>query len=360
MKIRIFSFLIATIASFTFVFISVAYGLVNVNPSSLRVVKSQTCIVKVTYSFTQIPYDGAWISNLGIFKIMSAAGEEIIGINSSSLSVEIANASGRVSEILMIPLSVIQKALDKGKNNFWYEREFSFSGNFEKATLNVFITTSAKATFSISKVILYFKNGKTNITVKMHSKDLKAYARINFTGSGLLKGYWEVDGRVFYPVSCYVSTQTTLLETPDTPSLPTFNAGTHVLRFVITHPQVYIELPALVYFVLAEGEKPAFITFSLFSPKDEETIHLPFIFTWEESLISNIYLIQFYEKETNKHIFSAYCRKPRYKLDERLLNLIFFPDRQYLWEVKSFTDTGVIIGQSEQRKFKIKPSIEGK
>ena len=285
---------------------------------------------------------------------MSAAGEETIGTNPCLLSVRIVSGSGKVSEILTIPLGVIQKALKKGENNLWYERKFHLSGYSEKAILNISITTQAQATFSINKVALFFENGRTNVTVKRYSKNLKAYARVSFTGSGLLQGHWEVNGRTFYPLSQYISGQTILLETPDIPSLPTFDPGSHVLRFVITRPEVNIELPALVYFVLLEKEKPTFIMFSLFSPQDKEVIKLPFTFVWEMSLKPSVYLIQFYEKGKKKCIFSAYSKKSQYKLDKRVLNLIFFPNKKYLWKVKSFTRKGIIIGKSKQREFEIK------
>ncbi len=293
MKIKTLS-LIVILVSFTLSL--VAYGSVSTSPSSFKVVKTQSSLVNITYSFSQTAPDGVWTSNSGSFKVMGAAGGEIIGTNPSLLSVNIANGSGKVSEVLTIPLGVIQKVLDRGENAFWYEREFNFSVFSEKAILNIFITTQAEASFSINRVELFFENGLTNAVVKRYTKSLKAYVRVNFTGSGILRGHWEVNDGVLYPVAQYISGQVVLFETPDVPFLPTFDVGSHILRFVITNPEVNVEIPALVYFIIPEEEKPIFTVFFLFSPQNQELIRLPFTFTWEATARVDLYLIEFYEK----------------------------------------------------------------
>ena len=102
----------------------------------------------------------------------------------------------------------------------------------------------------ITRVELYFENHRAEITTERNFPRLKAYALVRSTGSGLLQGYWKVDNQILSQVSQQVTAgQTVILETPEVPPLPTFNPGTHQVRFEITSPSTTIPLPRALYFV---------------------------------------------------------------------------------------------------------------
>lgn len=106
---------------------------------------------------------------------------------------------------------------------------------------------------NIKQLQIYFENKKQEITVKRKEPDLKAFAEINFEGSGFLQGYWEVDGRVLSFVNKFVSLEgKIIITTPDLPALPTLEPGTHKLRFVIKSPLQEAKPPEIKYFVTAE------------------------------------------------------------------------------------------------------------
>src|SRR5574337_40620 len=115
----------------------------------------------------------------------------------------------------------------------------------------------ASAGFTVTRVRLYFENKRPEITVKRNEPSPPAYAEVEFTGSGLLEGFWEADGRLLSNVSQHVlSGKNAVFETPDTPGLPTFDPGTHRVRFVITRPGGVKSFEAL--YCEKAGGKPVF------------------------------------------------------------------------------------------------------
>lgn len=116
----------------------------------------------------------------------------------------------------------------------------------------------ASAGLTVTKLRLYFENKRPETTVKRNEPSPPAYAEVEFSGSGLLEGFWEVDGRLLAKVSLHaVSGKSIVIKTPETPGLPTFDPGTHRVRFVITTPGGAQSVET-VYFVTAEE----FSTFS--------------------------------------------------------------------------------------------------
>jgi hypothetical protein len=113
--------------------------------------------------------------------------------------------------------------------------------------------------FRIKRLKLYFENKKEEITVKRNEKDLKAFAEIQFEGSGLIQGNWEVDGKILFYVNKFVSMGgNIIISTPDLPVLPTLEAGIHKVRFVIKNQDILI--PEIRYFVSAEEFKKLTLT----------------------------------------------------------------------------------------------------
>lgn len=106
----------------------------------------------------------------------------------------------------------------------------------------------------IARIRLYFENGRPKITVKERQPGLFARAEIRFRGSGILAGYWEVDGRIIARFAQHVSSPgnaTKIYQRTPRP-LPTYAAGSHRVRMVITRPGQAIPFPVAVYFVTAE------------------------------------------------------------------------------------------------------------
>jgi len=212
--------------------------------------------------------------------------------------------------------------------------------------------------FSIDRIELKFRNNRSEITVKKHEPDLGLNAKINFSGSGLLKGYWEVDGFKRQSVFKHLSIgPSVIFPYPKIPSLPTYTPGNHRVRFVITQPALNITFPKALYFV----ENRKFIkeeSIALIYPQKDKNISFePFLFKWQPVKNAQLYLISLFAqnrkdiKNTKEHIYSAYTKNSQYELVPRVLKSHFSPEQDYLWQVQGFNDQNEIVAQSKQQRF---------
>ena len=177
--------------------------------------------------------------------------------------------------------------------------------------MNFTITTEAGAEFDIKRIEVYFENRRAEITIERNYPNLKAYADIRFVGSGLLQGFWEVDGRVLSTVNQHLTFAGSItLKTPEIPSLPTFDTGSHIVRFVITNPVTEIPLPSIIYFVTSAEFKGKQFSIKLISPEDEAALkYSPVKFDWEKLNTTTLFLIQYFDNPMlEAYIFRIYKR----------------------------------------------------
>jgi hypothetical protein len=209
----------------------------------------------------------------------------------------------------------------------------------------------------ITRVELYFENHRAEITTELNFPKLKAYALVRSTGSGLLQGYWKVDTQILSQISRHVTAgETIILETPEVPPLPTFNPGTHLLRFEIISPSSTIPLPTALYFVPPSEHPVSSVKIVQQAPASNSiNEYKPLNFTWKAQKDTTIYLIEFYNREKGATpIFSAYTRKPAYTLDDLCLSKICEIGKPYYWKVKGFDNRKAIIGESDLWRFSFK------
>lgn len=347
---RYFSAIVFSVFA-SLLFSSFSHAAVSVTPSSVNAVRGQSNTVVLTYQFSgYIIGSGTLTSNQGIF----FTPDIIIGYNNLPLTVTINNARGTVTETVVIPVGVMERALERGTAQFSYRRVFTGFIGTDTATVNVTVTGEAGGTFGIRRIALYFENGRSEITVPKNMTGLKAYADIRYNGAGLFKGYWEVDGRLLSYVSKPLSGgQKITLETPDIPSLPTFEAGTHSLRFVVTEPSAGQALapPALIYFVTTEeaGANPREVVLKS-PPENQEVPYAPVKCEWQ-SLRAPLYLVEFFEKQGAKPVFSAYTKKNFYLLPQLVLKKNFEPGKTYFWKVTGLDRERRKVGESRTGSF---------
>lgn len=329
---------------------------ISVTPSSLNIPRGTSSTQILTYEFifnsTEINYCGQeWKSNLGKFMM----GSEILEKINVPLRVKIKPGRVTISENLLIPVRVLERVLAKNQTEFIYIREFSSNYCKETVITQIKITGEAEADFRIQRMELFFNNRQAKIIVPRNFKDLKAYAEIRFTGSGLFRGYWEVDGRILSYVQYYLVGPTIqVFVSPEIPSLPTFSTGVHIVRFVVENPKPGFELPSILYFVLPE-ETPKTLSIKLLSPSDNSSyFEIPQTFTWEPLSNSFIYLIQFYENPEGSPIFSAYTRNASYNIPEEIAYKYFKPGNRYFWRVDGFDKEGRLLGESAVWSFNLK------
>ena len=345
-----------------YIYLSTVEAAVTINPSSITIPRGLQTTKSISYRITD--NSGNLCTQANSSQGVFISGQNILGTVNTPIFVNLTGGpppSGTATEIVIIPVSVIKKAEQLGVNRFQYRRQFNYIGCQQSvspdiSSIQITVTSEAAAEFNITRLQLYFENHRAEITVKRNQPTLKAFADIRFTGSGLFRGYWEVDGNRFSAdvVQHLVYGRSVTIESPDIPALPTFVTGTHILKFVITSPSLDLPLPEAIYFVTAEEFREIF-SITLISPKNKsEMDYSPPPFKWEGGDQTVTYLIEFLEEGGEKPIFSAYSKRFDYSLPMPVLNNIFSPGKSYLWRVKGFDTENNVVGESPLFRFNFK------
>ena len=316
----------------------------TVSPSSSRITRNLAWTQNIFYRFSS---DSTATITLNSSGGSFRANNTMIGEINTPLTATITNGAGNVSEVLNVPVAISQRAEQAGTSRIIYTRTFTNGTLSVDAQTEIIVTSGAASDFKITRLQLYFENQRAEITVKRNQPLLKAFADIRLSGSGLLTGYWEVDGRVLQYVNRHlVYGNSITLVSPNVPSLPTFSPGTHIVRFVITQPSEDIPVPEAIYFVTAE-ESEEVRMIGLTMPEDNtEITYSPITFDWQNVKWATTYLIVFSGQNDEKPIFSAYTKDPSYRIPPFILNSLFMPEGAYHWRVKGYDAAGDIIGES--------------
>jgi hypothetical protein len=162
------------------------------------------------------------------------------------------------NESITVPADVVQRAQKLGVANLLFIRTFSdVVGLTATNSVNLPITGSAAAGFSVAREALQFDNG-TPVSVLPRGEALHALAEIDYTGSGLFQAIWEIAGPtstagepIFRPlaqVNQYLPA-TGEKKVLKSPALPTEASGLYLVRLRVTDPALTFEPPVIRYFV---------------------------------------------------------------------------------------------------------------
>lgn len=135
-------------------------------------------------------------------------------------------------------------------------------------------------------------NGKYYKVVPRNSKNIRAQLKIKMKGTGIVSGYWIVDGQPYqlFNETVYQGQLKTIF-TPDFPGLPVITPSLHTITVKLTRPDSgTVVFPTLRYFVL-----PYENIIQILTPKDGSIIKEDTIakFSWEEALGGSYYQIMF-------------------------------------------------------------------
>lgn len=331
---------------------------VNVVPPQTAVTPGRTNTITIQYRFSGLqnpdtsPYSGPADSTTGTFMGLTRTGPVLLGSVSTVVIATIVNGAGAVSETVTVPASLIDTAAQSGIIQIRYER--TFAGPTPPPTSQAIIaiaSSEAVGPLRINRIELHFENRRGETTVARNHRGLKAFADIRYGGTGVLTGFWEVDGRRILDVNRQLTFGTNVtLSTPDVPDLPTFDTGTHLVRLVLTNPPPAGALPQLLYYVTAA--------------KDLRTIRIAVrdgtagsgapagrSFSWEKPAGMTLFFIEFSEEPGGKPVFSAFTREASYKLPEKGLEGIFTPGKRYYWRVKGYDESDDHVGESGSAPF---------
>jgi PKD repeat protein len=209
---------------------------------------------------------------------------------------------------------------------------------------------------TLHKAELRFDNGRAYRIVPRNSQHLQAELQMKMEGTGLITGFWVLDGQIFKPFSQMARQgDIALIKTGLTPPLPTIDPGLHKLTVQLTRPQT-LDLPEIAYFV-----EPMSAQMDKLEPVDgyitqEDSIPQ---FIWEPVRGAAYYEISFADTLYNflyhpDHIQWQPVRTGNSLTPNPLFWLTLTRNRTLFWQVRAKDSAGQLISQSEPRAIEIK------
>jgi hypothetical protein len=333
-----------------------ARAAVSVVPSQVVASSGQTKTITIQYRFSglvdgaSLPYGGIEESFTGTFLGPTRSALQIV---STLVTTNVVNGSGVITESLTIPASLIDNAIRSGYQQILYERAWVGAANSPTSQVSILVASSeAVGPLRIRRIELYFGNRRGETTVNRNQRGLKAFGDIRYAGTGVLTGYWEVDGRRILDVNRQLTFGTNVtLSTPEVPDLPTFDTGAHIVRLVLTNPPPAGPLPQLLYYVTAAKELRT-IRIPVTEGTEGSGKSAMHSFSWEKPEGMDLFFLEFSEEQDGKPIFSAFTREASYKLPGNGLAGLFTPGKTYFWRVKGYDASDDQVGASESASFR--------
>lgn len=211
----------------------------------------------------------------------------------------------------------------------------------------VFLTLRV-SDFEIKRLETLFDTGKPQVTIQRNQPPPGLSTTITYSGSGFIKGYWEVDGdrqhHFFKQLS--IGPQA-VIEYPKVPGLSTFKPGSHVVRFVITEPALDIAFPKVVYYVTEQSYLKAADIQILTPGPDTALPFKPITLSWQKVPNTEVYMVHIFSEQKDQPLFSAYSKRSSYYLRPEILERYMKPDHQYYFQVQGFHEDTRLTGQSD-------------
>lgn len=307
-----------------------------------------------------------------------ASGRSVLGSVTKALSKSlpigppITNVS--FTESVQIPREVLYRAYKQGISTLYYRRSFTdcpgdFCSTLAPPLAAAFnVAGSGAGAFGLSRMELRFESGGIGEVIRQNDP-LRAEVLIEVTGSGTLKGIWEVAtpgstaGTPFFRslklVTRQVGTGTTfrLLS----PVLPASQAGYHLVRFRLLEPELSQEVPVLQYVVVPDGPKrlPALETTA---PAPGALVDAETLFRWRAVDGANGYqLALFAERPISPRAritpvtgLLVKGEHTQARLTASLLKNLE-PGRTYWWHVLALDESGNPLAVSDWRPVQVSP-----
>lgn len=377
-------------------------GIVSVDTTRARIPVSSTAPSTVTVTWQVVRFGGTGPSNPGT--VSSPSG--VLLVNGSVVATvnrplsrfapgpSATNESLIFTETLTVPQAAAFRAIKAGVP-IVYQRTFTDSFGASPpfpASLsgNTLLTPSGpgSAPFSVSRLELRFDDD-SQFKVLPKNRRLRAIARLNTTGSGLIRGQWEVATAattagtpVFRPLA--------LVRQPvaggrrvaiTSPPLPTRFEGNNLVRLRLSDPETFFDEPQLQYYVTPESPlpdrrdpQPMLVT----APATGTPLTLTTRFAWQAVPGAKLYKLEVFgapagpeENVATDEVVTDVPLDPAPDTESlqglRALTGVVVPaavteirlqdyslahlpgDRRYQWSVKALDAEGAVIGRSPAR-----------
>ncbi len=275
----------------------------SVTPSSISASLQSTLPTVLTWSVKlgSIAFTGAAPSTLSSPQAtVSIPGGGVLQTVPTLLTVHLgAGAQGAVNETFTLSPATVAQALRQHAGTLLLSRTFGVPPFGATATAIISLSGSGGGPLTLSRVSLHFED-RSLVRVLRAGDSTVAIAEINYTGSGVLNGLWEVatppstQGQpVFVPLaSASANLAAGGLTEVTSPPLPTPATGNYYVRFRVRTPEVPFEGLVLRYAV--EDADPAALPIEVLNPVEHATLHADTRFEWRPTPGAVAYRLEFY------------------------------------------------------------------
>jgi hypothetical protein len=321
---------------------------------------------KVPLLYTGIDFDIVNYTSTSPRGRFETSDGRVLGTVNKTVSIPVVNAvPSTARESLTIPVGIIAEAL-KHNRRFFYRRVFS---DYVSAPVHVEVALTivppSGGTFSLVRMELAFNqplqvagtrpSSGGRITVPRFAKGLQGTATLTYNGGGTLRAQWKVDGQILSSVTQQLNPglREIMINSPLTPSLPTYGTGLHKVTFEILDPVPAFDEPTIYYFVTESYTGAPLGSLTLTNPGEQEHVTLSLKalprFSWQPAGEEILYRFQLYRLDDTltfdptvpmrfayqKPVLAAMTRQTAYDLTEFNMKDIA-ADAPYCWQVQAF------------------------
>jgi hypothetical protein len=273
-------------------------------------------------------------------------------------------SSGRspleLRETLRVPEGVVRAVLDAGGSRIVYERAFTVEGVPVVGTLLLNFAGRIAAPFTIDRAELRFLDGSRFATVPLNG-EVQVEADITFSGSGRLRGSWDLAGPTSTPgAATFVRRELvdehlsfgrrTLLRSP---AIRVDQPGTYFVRLSVAEPDLGAAETLQLSFV-ALATRGA-VEIALEQPQPLAPLAPDLTFAWQSVPGARNYLLEFDaapaaagEPAAGLVLPGGEARAALSPAAARNLK----PGKSYWWRVVALGPEGVLLGQSQLRELR--------
>ena len=332
-------------------------------PAARSLPVARATSVPLTWNVTRVNSDGSAgattvLSVMGTFRAGSPAGP-VLGTNARSLSQTRAQATVTLiplRESVLVPAAVVQRAVDLGVGRVYYVRTFDDGTGSATGAVEFRLSGGAGGSFGVERLAVTFEDGSV-VDVVEPGTDLRARARVTFSGSGLLRATWEVaepggpsSRPLFRPlllVRRYVSGRQSLVL--HSPSLPTGLSGMYRLRLRIIDPEPAFVLPELKYFVrAADPDEVGAMVAS--GPRSGASLEPDTLFSWVSVPRARAYRLEIFDPDRgDQPVAGVIVDGERSETALSEVTRSRLEPGRYLWQIQAIDGAGRILAQSEPR-----------
>ncbi len=367
----------------------------TVSPSRVTLGRTSPVVVNWRIEVTSAAAGDRVVSPQGTFW-ESFGGDVMLGTVAKPLSKNVGNTAAGIfytnfSEVVSVPSSVIYKAQKLGLSSFVFVRGFNdieITSDVEDTFVTLTITGGGAAGFAVNRQETAFDDGSA-VRRLLRREPLYAVTQINYSGSGMLKGVWELaTPATTYgePVYRRIENVRKFLgasgqEQLKSPSLETDQPGRYLVRFRMEEPVTGFSDYAIEYYVAQEAAEiipiPP-ITVVITAPSHGAYLHPETRFSWQRVPEAQAYQFEIYSQPATDSFPEGVAKAGEFESDKHPNTLTGGPvsgalvpasqtqlalsaisqehlisARNYWWRVLAIGRDGKVVAQSPVREIRL-------